>query len=358
MGTDPAALHRAGAQLPWISPAGGSCVGLLGGRQIASSSRMAAVTAAAAGGGRVPWEEIPRSVRTAIENVCGARVAEARTQPCGFSPGLAARVRCENGARFFVKAVSGEANPDTPRLHRQEGRILVALEPFITSRHLLVPRLRGMVDSHPWIALILDDVDGRHPTLPWRAAELGQVMATLDDMAEALTPAPIAAPSVTERLGAEFTGWRTLAASPDPSRLDPWSRTRLDQLARVEATWIEHAEGNTLLHADLRADNLLLTDEGVVVVDWPWACRGAPIVELVLFAPSVAMQGGPPPADLLARSRTGRAASRLTLIALVCAVAGYMTEQSLRPPPAGLPTIRASQAAAGIVTRHWLAELM
>ena len=113
---------------------------------------------------RVAWEQVPgsprldmaatrrwalrldRSVRAAIEDVCGARVVEAWTQPGGFSPGLAARVRGANGGRFFVKAVSADANPDAPLLHRQEARILAALGPVIASRRLPVPRLRGTVD--------------------------------------------------------------------------------------------------------------------------------------------------------------------------------------------------------------------
>jgi aminoglycoside phosphotransferase (APT) family kinase protein len=313
---------------------------------------------APAEGVRVAWAKVPSSVRAAIEDVCGARVREASTQPGGFSPGLAARVRCADGARFFVKAVSAEANPDTPLLHMQEARNLAALAPFITSRQLPVPRLRGTVHQGPWTALVLDDVPGRQPALPWRAAELDQVVTALDRIAATLTPAPVDVPAAADRLGAEFTGWRTLAAGPVPGPLDPWSRARLDQLAEVEATWTEHAAGDTLLHADIRADNLLLTDNGVVVVDWPWACRGAAIVDLVLFAPSVTMQGGPPPADLLARSRSGRAADRAALTALVCGLAGYLTEQSLRPPPPGLPTVRAFQAAQGAVARRWLAELM
>ncbi len=325
----------------------GECAGTVG-----------SVRGPAAEGVRVAWEQVPWRVRTAIEDVCGAPVVEARTQPGGFSPGLAARVRCADGARFFVKAVSAEANPDTPRLHRQEGRVLAALDPVIAARHLPVPRLRGAVDRKPWMALVLEDVDGRPPALPWVAAELEQVVAVLDRMAEALTPAPVAVPAVAERLGADFTGWRTLAAAPSRGQLDPWSRTHLDRLARVEATWAAHADGDTLLHADIRADNLLLTGDGPVVVDWPWACRGAAIIDLVLFAPSVAMQGGPPPADLLAASRSGRAADRDTLTALVCGLAGYLTEQSLRPPPPGLPTVRPFQAAQGAVARRWLADLM
>jgi aminoglycoside phosphotransferase (APT) family kinase protein len=316
------------------------------------------VTGPAAEGLRVGWEQVPGPVRTAIEDVCGARVVQAWTQPGGFSPGLAARVRCQNGARFFIKAVSAEANPDSPGLHRQEGKVLAALDPLITGRHLPIPRLCGVVDRPPWIALVLEDVAGRQPALPWQAAELQQVVAVLDQLADALTPAPLAVPAVGERLGREFTGWQTLATTAGRDRLDPWSRTHLDQLAETEATWVQHAAGDTLLHADIRADNLLITGQGAVVVDWPWACRGAAFVDLVLFAPSVAMQGGPPPADLIASSRSCRTVSRQALTSLVCAAAGYVTEQSLRPPPPGLPTVRAFQAAQATIARRWLAELI
>jgi hypothetical protein len=316
------------------------------------------MTGPAAEGIRIGWDDVPGPVRAAIEGVCGARVTAAWTQPGGFSPGLAARVQCRNGARFFVKAVSAQANPDTPGLHRQEGRVLAALEPLITSRHLPIPRLCGVVDRPPWMALILEDVAGRQPALPWLADELTLVVAALDQLADALTPAPVGVPTVGERLGSEFTGWRTLAASTGHDRLDPWSRNHLDQLTDVEATWAEQAAGDTLLHADIRADNLLIARQGPVIVDWPWACRGAAFVDLALFAPSVTMQGGPPPADLIASSRSCRAADREALTALVCGLAGYLTERSLRPPPPGLPTVRAFQAAQGTIARRWLAELM
>jgi aminoglycoside phosphotransferase (APT) family kinase protein len=315
------------------------------------------VSGPAAEGARIEWQELPASVQAAIEGVCGARVVEARTQPGGFSPGLAARVRCANGARYFVKAASAQANPDTPGLHRQEGRILTALEPAISSRQLPIPRLHGMVDHPPWVALVLQDVAGRQPELPWQTAELQQVVAALDQLAEALTPAPVPVPAVSDRLGAEFTGWRTLATSAEGDRLDPWSRAHLHELAALEATWAGQTAGGTLLHADIRADNILITNQGAIVVDWPWACRGAAFTDLVLFAPSVAMQGGPPPADLVASSRSGRAAAPQAVTALVCALAGYLTERSRQPPPPGLPTVRAFQAAQATIARQWLAQL-
>jgi aminoglycoside phosphotransferase (APT) family kinase protein len=312
----------------------------------------------AAAGVRVAWEARPAAVRVAVEEVCGAPVTEARTQPGGFSPGVAARLRCADGSRYFVKAVSAGANPDSPRLHRREGQNLAALDPVIVAGSLPVPRLRGMVDLGPWVALVLDDVDGRHPGLPWRAGELRLVLAALDRLAETLTPAPIAVRTFAERHDIAFSGWRTLSGSPEQDSLDPWSRAHLDELAALESTWAAHAAGDTLLHSDVRADNLLLTPGGMVVVDWPHACRGAAFVELVLFAPSVAMQGGPELGELLRMSRAGRSSQRQSVAAILCALAGYFTRQALQPPPPGLPTVRAFQAAQGEVARRWLAGFL
>jgi hypothetical protein len=339
------------------------------------------MTGPAAAGVRVPWDEMPGPVRAAVAELCGARVVAASTQPGGFSPGVAARVRCADGTRWFVKAVSSEANPDSPRMHRREGRVLAALDPLIGAGRLPVPRLRGVAECGTWVALVLADVDGAVPVLPWQPSQLGQVMAAIDQLAGTLTPAPIETRTIAQRYARIFRGWRDLAAALAPGTegvtagtegvapgtegvtagtegLDPWSRAHVGELAALEATWEAHAAGGTLLHGDLRADNMLLGPDGVVVVDWPHACVGAAFVDLVLFAPSVAMQGGPQLAELLALSHHGRRAPRDSLTAVLCALAGYFTRQALLPPPPGLPTVRAFQAAQGAVARRWLAELI
>ena len=304
------------------------------------------------------WAGVPAPVRTAIEQACGATVVEAQTAPGGFSPGLAARILCADGRRRFVKAACSQVNPDAPRLHRQEARVLGELGPLIRSGRLPAPRLQATVEHGSWFALIVDDIEGQHPDLPWEDGQIGQVLDALDSLAAVLTPAPVSGPGIGEYLGTDFTGWRILAQRPVDDRLDPWSRSHLTELAALEATWAVHASGTTLLHADIRADNLLLTGGGVMIVDWPHACRGAAFVDVVLWAPSVAMQGGPQPAELLARSSAGRSATRASVTATVCALAGYFTERSFRPPPAGIPTLRAFQAAQGEVARRWLAQLL
>ena len=77
---------------------------------------------------------------------------------------------------------------------------------------------------------------------------------------------------------------------------------------------------------------------------------------LVLFAPPVALAGGPEPEELLRRTSVGRAADPDRVTAQVVALAGYFQHRRRQPPPAGIPTVRAFQAAQGDVTLRWLAE--
>ena len=306
-------------------------------------------------GVRVPWWDLPAPVREWAEEALGAPVVEAVTQPGGFSPGVAARLLCVDGTRAFCKAVSATTNAESPDMHRREAGISKALPVSAP-----VPRLVASYDDGTWVALLFADVDGRQPTLPWREAELDRVVLALIELAATLTPSPVSdLATLPEPLGEDFASWRRLAGGQGPSRtdgLDAWSTRHLDRLAELEVQWERAAGGETLLHCDLRADNLLLAGDRVWVVDWPWAALGAAWVDPVAFAPSVAMQGGPPPEEMLGRFPSALAADPAAVDAVVCAVAGLFTEHSLRPPRAGLPTLRAFQAAQGRVARAWLAR--
>ena len=48
---------------------------------------------------------------------------------------------------------------------------------------------------------------------------------------------------------------------------------RLEDLAELERErWNAAVSGTTLAHGDIRADNILLTRNRTIFVDWPWAC--------------------------------------------------------------------------------------
>ena len=303
---------------------------------------------------RIPWSDLPSRIRTEAERRLGSRVVAARTQVGGFSPGVAARLELADGGRAFVKAASPEPNPVTPSMHRREARIVAAIP-----RSAPVPRLLWSLDEDPdgWVVLAFEDVEGRQPTMPWREHELDIVLEAMAALAQNLTPSPLRAPLVedaAEVFGGDFT-WASLLANPN-SALDAWSARHLADLVALEARVTDAARGDTLLHFDMRADNLLLTADGVQVVDWPHAHVGQAWVDLVWFAPSVAMQGGPPPGDLVTRYGPARDADPAALDAVIAGVAAYFTATSLQPPSPGLPTLRAFQAAQAEVARAWLAE--
>jgi aminoglycoside phosphotransferase (APT) family kinase protein len=310
------------------------------------------VSAPAAQGLRVAYDATPAALRAWVDATLGSPVTEAITQVGGFSPGVAVRLRCADGTRAFCKAVS-DLNVFAADAHRREQRINAALPVGVP-----VPRLRAAYDEGGWVALLIDDVDGRQPTVPWDRAELGRVLAAIDELAALLTPCPLPEiPSIVVEWREDFDHWRVAAAGGPPPALNGWARRNLDRLAALEAGWEPAAAGDTLLHMDLRADNLLVTPDRVWVVDWPHATRGAALFDILAMAPSVAMQGGPDPQTLLSLSATGRHADRGRVAALVCALAGYFVLQALQPAPPGLPTVRAFQAAQGETAVRWLAEL-
>jgi Ser/Thr protein kinase RdoA (MazF antagonist) len=313
------------------------------------------MTGPAASGQRIAWEALPEPVRAAVEGWLGSPVASAETQPGGFSPGVASRLVAENGRRVFVKAVSAVPNRDASRFHRREAKIAAALPESAPVPRLLWTHDEG-VDG--WVVLVFEDVEGRHPATPWQPDELDRVVDALEALAESLTPSPVGpdvARTVEAWLMRNGQGWNRMLEDPLPGR-DEWSTKFAVELAQLEGQAPDAARGNTLVHFDTRADNLLLTDDRVYVVDWPHALLGQPWLDVVGFAPSVAMQGGPPPEELLKRSASARAANPDHITAFIAALAGYFTFQSLLPPPPGLPTLRRFQAAQGEIARRWLDE--
>jgi aminoglycoside phosphotransferase (APT) family kinase protein len=300
-------------------------------------------------GQRIPWEALPASVRDAVETGLGAKVVGATTQPGGMSPGVAARLELADGNRAFVKAVGSEPNPDSPGMHRREAEVAAALPAEAPA-----PRLLFAHDDGNWVALVFEDVDGHEPAVPWRPDDLERVLAALTDLAEALTPAPVAAPTAAEYLAELFGGWSQLAQQGGAEGVDPWAAARLDELARLEAGWAEASIGETLLHADLRSDNVLLTEERVVFVDWPHACLGAAWLDLAGFLPSLAMQGGPRPWEVFEEHPLGRDAPRERVLPLIAAFAGFFVQRSTLPPPPGLATLREFQHAQGVEALAWL----
>lgn len=306
-------------------------------------------------GTRAAWADMPERVRDAIQNWIGSPVVRADSQAGGFSPSVAAVLHTADGRRFFAKAAAPELNPDTPGFHRREAIIAAALP-----EQAPVPRLLWTYDEGEagWIVLVYEAIAGKNPQTPWQAEELDRVVKALITLSEALTPSPIAEEIASRARDVSLFArpkWWLMQRYP-PEGIDDWSVRNFDRLVELEERAREAVDGESLIHIDMRADNMLVTDRGVVIVDWPHARIGAPWVDMLGMAPSVALQGGPPPDEFLLRHPAARAAAPGDIDAAVAALAAYFTYQSFQPPPPGLPTVRAFQRAQGEIARTWLAQ--
>jgi hypothetical protein len=84
----------------------------------------------------------------------------------------------------------------------------------------------------------------------------------------------------------------------------------------------------------------------VVVVDWPWAARGAGWVDTVLFALDAAVHGGVDPELLVAGSPLVAKADPAAVTDLVLGLGGMWSAAMRRPDPPGFRRSGRSSAAS------------
>jgi Phosphotransferase enzyme family len=308
--------------------------------------------------GRQRWDQVPASVKGTLAARLGSPPVSATASAGGFSPAFAGRVGLADGRAVFVKAIGPDERSGAPggqAAYRREAEVTKALPPGPGR-----PALLDHWEVDGWVVLVLEHIPGRNPDLPWRSAELERVLDAIDRCSASLTPSPITAPAAATPGGDEH--WAGLAGRPGGTawlgRQSPWALGHLDELVRLETGSAEACAGASLLHFDLRADNILLTHGDVYFVDWPHARVGAPWADLAYFLPSVAMQGGPPPGDLFWAQPMSRGAARGAVARAVAGLAGFMMGNAAQPEPPGLNGLRRFQLAQGLEALRWLAPML
>lgn len=285
-------------------------------------------------GVRLPYAAGPAIVHRWVERELGAPVVEVVDCVGGMSPGPAARVIGADGRRAFVKACSPELNPQTPALIRSEAVVLAALP-----RHPSLPRLLGVHDDGDWVALLIEDVDGRLPTVPWRRVDLDRVSRTLTEVRDVLDTVALAeVPRARDSAPVLVSRWRTLSTHTD--RLGRWWLERLDALTTHAARAVDVIDGESLLHWDIRADNVILGEGRTVFVDWGQVRLGAPWMDHAMLALDCSMTGSEVTTAELARTDPVlRYVDPDALLAVAAAAAMSFKARSFEPPTPGLPTL-------------------
>ncbi|WP_146079296.1 MULTISPECIES: phosphotransferase family protein [unclassified Rathayibacter] len=293
---------------------------------------------------RMTWAEAPSPVRRAFEDAIDSKVVGAASQSGGFSSGGADRLVLAGGRRVFAKSISRARNAGTFDLHRREAAVVRDLPASVVA-----PRLVGMIEQDDWVVVGFEDVDGRHPGPDDTTA----VLDALDALP--LLDSPSALPRLSDELTPDASSWDRLAASGAVADLNPWVRTHLGRLREASAQLPQAVEGDHLVHLDCRADNVLIdASSRVWLVDWPWACIGAPWFDSVTYLLDLLVSDPHGDAESYLEHRSLRGVAAEAIDAVLAGVAGSWVETLRTPAPEDMPTLREFQRREADAALHWL----
>lgn len=302
---------------------------------------------------RLEWPHLPPQIRNLVARRCGSPVVEAASQGAGFTPGFASVLTCEDGSRHFVKAASVRAQRVIAEAYREEARKLAALPPSAPAAQLI-----WLLDDEHWVVLGIEYVESRAPHRPWRGADLDACLAMTERLASALTPAPDALAS--EEFTTEFAAWpacwdKVRATLPDLPDL-PGLAEHLDDAAALAARFVDVAGGDTLVHTDVRDDNLMLATDGrVLLCDWKWPVVGAAWLDTVFLMIGPRGDGLDVDAVLAAAPLTRDVPAESIDIVIALVTAYFLVSAAQAVPPTS-PYIRDAQRWQGEVCWRWLAD--
>lgn len=276
-----------------------------------------------------------RELDDRIERAVGSRPVRYTERPGGYSTADRFRVDLADGRRVFVK--SAEA-PNLAGWIRREQQVYSSLAGSF------IPHLEGFDDDGVRPVLAIEDLSGADWNVRWDDA---RVQAVLDAVAAiAASAPPPETPAVRESYAEMWTRWHTVAADPVPFlstgvRDEDWLARSLPAI--LEAVEAAPVDGGALCHFDIRSDNMCFREGKAILVDWNWCSRANADVDLVAWLPSLSVEGGPPPWEVLPDAGP-----------LVAWVAGVWAAVAGLPPPETAPNVRALQRRQLAVALDWV----
>jgi hypothetical protein len=245
------------------------------------------------------------------------------------------RVQLADGRRAFAKVALDEL---AAGWLRDEHRIYAAVSGSF------LPALLGWYDEHTTLLAIEDLGDAFWPP-PWTDEQIAAVRTALAKLHAA--PPPPGTPAL-ESIRETFAGWPSVAGDTEPLLSTglcarEWLEVALPVL--LEAVGAVDLGGGALLHLDVRSDNLCFVGNEAKLVDWNLAHVGSPVVDEAFWLPSLRLEGGPEPWELL--PETGGVSAL---------VAGFFAARAGLLAPAGAPTVREFQRRQAEIALPWAAR--
>jgi hypothetical protein len=213
-----------------------------------------------------------------------------------------------------------------------------------------LPRMLGWDDDGERPALVLEDLSDAIWPPPWDRSLVDAVLACLQEVA-GTTPSAEIPPVLASQFDRD--GWLEVERDPEPFlRLGlcevAWLETHLATL--IEASQDAPIEGDSLLHMDVRSDNLCIRGGRAILVDWNLACLGEPRFEIAAWLPSLHAEGGPAPEEIVDPAPD--------MTAFAALLAGYFASHAGRGPIPEAPHVRPLQLMQARTAIPWAARAL
>lgn len=262
-----------------------------------------------------------------LERVMGRSVVGATAVSRGYTPAERWVVHLDDGTRVFAKSGADSATSAVAAWLRREHEAYTSLEADF------MPRLLGWDDDGVAPLLVLEDLSSANWPPPWDIETLAAVRTALAGVRRTVAPAD--APDLELAQRERLSGWVRISRDRAPFlALGLVTPAWLEQVLPVLLEASAHAElrGESLVHFDVRSDNICVRNGRAILIDWPGYARGNGLFDLASWLPSLWREGGPPPWDVLPNSE-----------GFSVLLAGYFAAQAGLAPIPTAPGVREVQ---------------
>ena len=311
-----------------------------------------------------PWRSIPKALRQQVTEALGAPVVRAQRVWGGYAPTPTFRLALADGRRAFFKGTNHASNDYSRYALTVEERVYGELGGLLSQ---WMPRCYAAFRYEDWHVLLLEDV-GAASVPPWTP----QITRSI---------ARATAAFHRSTLGCEAPAW--LRRPETVFNHSSWAQTveesaDLQQIAALAGSnapqalaWLQHAsplierlttqpalaEGpHAILHGDLRSDNLRFARGRLSLFDWPSITVGRPEWDIVVFAQSVTVEGGPLPEQILAWYGEQLPLAPAAVEGALAWWLMFFADRAWRPDIPGLPRLRRFQRQQLGLLIQWAAR--
>lgn len=305
------------------------------------------------------FEHIPEDILKKISRRLAGEVVEGETVYGSFSASAGFVLTLDSSLKIFAKGTHPDEMAHGTQHLRQE---IAAFENL--------PVLKDVAPAY--FSFVTDNEEDGWSLGLWEyiqpdpaahaATGIADVMMQLVKTHQADIPADVLMPARTQNYICSFFNndkkWQRiqnddavqkkfLTLFDDPQQGATWLEGAMDTLTALQEKNVTGVYVEGLIHGDLRMDNILFGQSRTYLIDWPNACKGPVLFDLMFLSAHLESLGIGMAEDFIkayattgGKAFTAVASAEDELCQITAAIAGYFADQAYRAVPEKLPRLR------------------